>query len=151
MSGVHSHKYNYYFSNTLTITRYVDNRLVLLDKSQQRHDGLQQFLTDTFYEPPVLLEQEPDLSSLGCTINPDLETLSYIQPTSTWQFQPYSSAASKQHKLSAAYSRICLAARHSRSHPQQQAKADVESLIQKDVSLGYPEQPPHADWHLFQV
>ena len=109
-------------------TRYVDNKLVLPNKSQHFHDGMQQFLTDTFYEPPVLLEQEPDLSSLGCTINPDLETLSYIQPTSTWQFQPYSSAASKQHKLSAAYSRICLAARHSRSHPQQQAKATTRWL-----------------------
>ena len=82
-------------------TRYVDNKLVLPNKSQHFHDGMQQFLTDTFYEPPVLLEQEPGLSFLECTINPDLQTLSYSQPTNTWQIQPYSSAASKQHKLSA--------------------------------------------------
>ena len=49
------------------------------------------------------------------------------------------SAASKQHKLSAAYSRICLAARH--SYPHHQAKRDIESLIQTYISIGYPEQP----------
>ena len=40
--------------------------------------------------------------------------------------QRVSAAASKQHKLSAAYSRIFMAARH--SYPQQQAKDYVESL-----------------------
>ena len=58
----------------------------------------------------------------------------FNQPT-TWQFQPYTSAASKQHKLSAAYSRMYLAARH--SFPKQQARQDVESVIQKYVSLGW--------------
>ena len=126
------------FSDRIYITRYVDNRHVLIDKSQQHHAGIRHFLTDTFYEPPVLLEQEPDLSFLGCTIDPDRQTLSYIQPTNTWQFQPFASAASKQHKLSAAFSRICLAARH--SYPRKQAKDDVESLIRRYVSLGYPEK-----------
>jgi len=126
------------FSDRIYITRYVDNRLVLIDKSQQHHAGIRHFLADTFYEPPVLLEQEPDLSFLGCTIDPDRQTLSYIQPTNTWQFQPFASAASKQHKLSAAFSRICLAARH--SYPRKQAKDDVESLIRRYVSLGYPEK-----------
>ena len=129
-------------SHRIYITRYVDNRLVPLDKLQQRHDGRQHFPTYIFLEPPVLLEQEPDLSFLGCTTNPDLQTPSYIQPTNSWQFEPYSSAALKQHKLSAAYSRMCLAARD--GYPEQQAKADVESLIQKYVSLGYPEQPLRA-------
>ena len=130
------------FSDHIYITRYVDNRIVLIDKSQQRHADIKHFLTDTFYEPPVLLEQEPDLSFLGCTIDPDRQTLSYIQPTNTWQFQPFASAASKQHKLSAAFSRICLAARH--SYPRKQAKHDVESLIRRYVSLGYPEKPLRA-------
>ena len=53
------------FSDRIYITRYVDNRLVLIDKSQQHHAGIRHFLTDTFYEPPVLLEQEPDLSFLA--------------------------------------------------------------------------------------
>jgi hypothetical protein len=66
------------FSDHIYITRYVDNRIVLIDKSQQRHADIKHFLTDTFYEPPVLLEQEPDLSFLGCTIDPDRQTLSYI-------------------------------------------------------------------------
>ena len=132
------------FSDRIYITRYVDNRLVLIDKSQQRRADIKHFLTDTFYEPPVLLEQEPDLSFLGCTIDPDRQTLSCIQPTNTWQFQPFASAASKQHKLSlsAAFSRICLAARH--SYPRKQAKHDVESLIRRYVSLGYPEKPLRA-------
>ena len=58
--------------------------------------------------------------------------------------QPSASAASKQHKLSlsAAFSRICLAARH--SYPRKQAKHDVESLIRRYVSLGYPEKPLRA-------
>ena len=76
------------FSDRIYITRYVDNRLVLIDKSQQRRADIKHFLTDTFYEPPVLLEQEPDLSFLGCTIDPVRQTLSCIQPTNTWQFQP---------------------------------------------------------------
>ena len=130
------------FSDRIYITRYVDNRLVLIDKSQQRRADIKHFLTDTFYEPPVLLEQEPDLSFLGCTIDLDRQTLSYIQPTNTWQFQPFASAASKQHKLSAAFSRICLAARH--SYPRKQAKDDVESLIRRYVSLGYPEKALRA-------
>ena len=45
-------------------------------------------------------------------------------------------------KLSAAYSRICLAARH--SHPYKQAQHDVEFLIQSYVSLGYPYKPLRA-------
>ena len=130
------------FSDRIYITRYVDNRIVLIDKSQQRRADIKHFLTDTFYEPPVLLEQEPDLSFLGCTIDPDRQTVSCIQPTNTWQFQPFASAASKQHKLSAAFSRICLAARH--SYPRKQAKHDVESLIRRYVSLGYPEKPLRA-------
>ena len=55
--------------------------------------------------------------------------LTLQQPLSSTNFQP-------------AYSRICLAARH--SYPQQQAKADVEPSIQKYVSLGYPEQALRA-------
>ena len=58
-------------SNRIYITRYVDNRLVLLEHQQQHHTAMQQFLADTFYQPPVLLEPEPDFAFLGCTINPD--------------------------------------------------------------------------------
>ena len=126
-------------SDGIYIIRYVDNRLVIVDYQQQHHAAMQQFLTDTFYQSPVLLEPEPDNTFLGCDINPDQQTISYIQPANTWQFQLYTSAASKQHKLSAAYSRICLAARH--SYPHHQAKRDIESLIQTYISIGYPEQP----------
>ena len=66
----------------------------------------------------------------------------HIQPNNAWQFQSFGSAASTQHKLSAAYSRICLAARH--SHPYKQAQHDVEFLIQSYVSLGYPYKPLRA-------
>jgi hypothetical protein len=79
---------------------------------------------------------------LGCTIDLQKHTLSYIQPNNAWQFQSFGSAASTQHKLSAAYSRICLAARH--SHPYKQAQHDVEFLIQSYVSLGYPYKPLRA-------
>ena len=62
-------------------TRYVDSRVVILDHQQQYHFAMQQFLADTCYQPPVLLEPEPDFAFLGCTINPENQTLSYIQPT----------------------------------------------------------------------
>ena len=123
-------------ADRILITRYVDNRLVLIDQSQQHHPAIQPFLQDTFYQDPVILEDEPDNSFLGCTTDLHKHTLSYNQPGNTWQFQSLGSAACTQHKLSAAYSRICLAARH--SHPYEQAHRDVESLIQSYVSLGYP-------------
>ena len=116
-------------ADRILITRYVDNRLVLIDQSQQHHP----FLQDTFYQDPVILEDEPDNSFLGCTIDLHKHTLSYNQPGNTWQFQSFGSAASTQHKLSAAYCRICLAARH--SHPYEQAHRDVESLIQSMCHL----------------
>ena len=36
--------------------RYVDNRIVLIDKQLARHPFFQYFLHDDFYEPPVQLE-----------------------------------------------------------------------------------------------
>ena len=135
-------QYLHTHSNRILITRYVDNRLVLIDQSQQHHAIIQPFLQDTFYQEPVILEDEPDNSFLGCTIDLQKHTLSYIQPNNAWQFQSFGSAASTQHKLSAAYSRICLAARH--SHPYKQAQHDVEFLIQSYVSLGYPYKPLRA-------
>lgn len=129
-------------SSRILITRYVDSRLVLIDQSQQHHAIIQPFLQDTFYQEPVIREDEPDNSFLGCTIDLQKHTLSYIQPNNAWQFQSFGSAASTQHKLSAAYSRICLAARH--SHSYKQAQHDVEFKIQSYVSLGYRYKPLRA-------
>ena len=95
------------------------------------------------HTPPRATYQHPDSQYRHePTIDLQKHTLSYIQPNNAWQFQSFGSAASTQHKLSAAYSRICLAARH--SHPYKQAQHDVEFLIQSYVSLGYPYKPLRA-------
>ena len=64
---------------------------------------MQQFLTDTFYQSPVLLEPEPDNTFLGCDINPDQQTISYIQPANTWQFQLYTSNNTNFQQRTAAF------------------------------------------------
>lgn len=88
------------------ITRYVDNRLTLCDDHFTTHPHVATFLDNNFYQQPVTLEYEPDFSFLVCVINPTLNTLSYIQPSNTWQFQAWHSTSAKHHKLSAVCSRV---------------------------------------------
>ena len=140
ISGAHSHKSNHYYNNFLTVSILLDTLTTDLFSSTNHNNAVQ--TSSTFSQ----------------TLSMNLQF--YLNKNQTYPFlvaqsilivrhylaynQPSASAASKQHKLSlsAAFSRICLAARH--SYPRKQAKHDVESLIRRYVSLGYPEKPLRA-------
>eukprot|EP00438_Fugacium_kawagutii_P027131 Skav225194 [mRNA] locus=scaffold3065:150056:151534:+ [translate_table: standard] len=127
---------------TFFTCRYVDNRLTLIHATDTRSHLVREFLEPTFYQDPVLLEDEPDNSFLGCVINPNTHTLTYTHPTDRWQFHSWASATAPQHKLSAAFARIHLAANH--TFPPAQAHADVNTLLLTYEDLGYPSKPLRA-------
>eukprot|EP00438_Fugacium_kawagutii_P026451 Skav202762 [mRNA] locus=scaffold326:142749:169873:+ [translate_table: standard] len=127
---------------TFFTCRYVDNRLTLIHDTDTCNHLVREFLEPTFYQEPVLLEDEPDNSFLGCVINPNTRTLTYTHPTDRWQFHSWASATAPQHKLSAAFARIHLAAHH--TFPPSQAQADVNTLLLTYEDLGYPSKPLRA-------
>lgn len=120
---------------TLFTCRYVDNRPTFLNSNDAHRSHITPLLQPTFYEEPVLLEDEPDNSFLGCVTHPTRLTLTYQQPTALWQFHAWASASAPRRKLSAAYARLRLATQH--TYRLTQAKADVDTLISKYVELGY--------------
>ena len=126
-------------TTTFFTCRYVDNRLTMMHRTEQHRPDIADFLQPTFYQQPVLLEDEPDNTFLGCTIDPLRPSITYNHPTATWQFHAWTSATAKQHKLSAAYARIHLSANH--TYPITQAHKDVETLIRTYSDLGYPISP----------
>ena len=88
-----------------------------------------------FYKHPVELEDVTNGELLGNILDANLLTLSFQQPTASFQFRPFRSAGTEAHKLSAA-ARICLASRY--SLPDQQARSDVQQLVESYLGYGYP-------------
>ena len=123
-------------SDELYIFRYVDNRLVLCGQHLADRWFTQEFLTDFFYRHPVELEGVINEELLGTILNANLRTLSFQQPTASFQFRPFRSTGTEAHKLSAAAARICLASRY--SLPDQQARSDVQQLVKSYLEHDYP-------------
>ena len=97
---------------------------------------MQQFFADFFYRHPVELEGVTNGELLGTILDANLRTLSFQQPTASFQFRPFRSAGTEAHKLSAAAARIRLASRY--SFPDQQAKSDVQQLVKSYLEDDYP-------------
>ena len=114
-------------SDELYIVRYVDNRLVICGQHLAERWFTQEFLAEFFYRHAVELEDVTNGELLGTILDANLRTLSFQQPTASFQFRPFRSAGAEAHKLSAAAARICLASRY--SFPEQQARSDVQQLV----------------------
>ena len=97
---------------------------------------MQEFLADFFYRHPVELEDVTNGEHLGTILDANLRTLSFQQPTASFQFRPFRSAGTEAQKLSAAAARICLASRY--SFPDQQARSGVQQLVRPYLEYGYP-------------
>ena len=121
---------------TLYIVRYVDNRLVLCGQHLADRWFMQKFLADFFYRHPVELEDVTNGELLGTILDANLRTLSFQQPTASFQFRPFRSAGTEAHKLSAAAARICLDSRY--SFPDEQARFDVQQLVKSYLEYDYP-------------
>ena len=120
----------------LYIVTYVDNRLVLCGQHLADRWFMQEFLADFFYRHPVELEDVTNGEFLGTTLDANLRTLSFQQPTASFRFRPSRSAGTEAHKLSAAAARICLASRY--SFPDHQARCDVQQLVRSYLEYDYP-------------
>ena len=70
---------------------------------------MQEFLAYFFYRHPVELEDVTNGELLGTILDANLRTLSFRQPTASFQCRPFRSAGTETHKLSASAARICLA------------------------------------------
>ena len=81
------------------------------------------------------LEDVTNGEILGTILDANLRTLSFQQPTASFQFHPFRSAGTEAHKLSAAAARICLASRY--SFPDQQARSDVQQLVKSCLEYDY--------------
>ena len=97
---------------------------------------MQEFLANFFCRHPVELEDVTNGELLGTILDANLRTLSFQQPTASFQLRPFRSADTEAHKLSAAAARICLASRY--SFPNHQDRFDVEQLARSYLEYGYP-------------
>ena len=116
-------------ADELYVVRYVNNRLVLCGQHLANKWFMQEFLADFFYRHPVG-------QLLSTTLDANLRTLSFQQPTASFQFRPFRSAGTEAHKLSTAAARICLASRY--SFPNHQARSDVQQLVRSYLEYDYP-------------
>ena len=118
------------------ITRYVDNRLVIAPAELYSTPELQELCDLNFYKTPVELQAVTDLQFLGTFFHAPDRRLEFIQPEHNFQFRPYLSAGSLNHRVAALNSRLCSASRI--SFPLAQTCQDLSVLCDKYIQQGFP-------------
>jgi hypothetical protein len=127
--------YDCHISRTTFCTRYVDNRLILLQQETQNTEAFQVLTDLNFYKDPVTLEPEEGNKFLGFTINHNKHTCTYIVPEHDWQYRSSSSAGSTASILSGMASRLHIIKRG--TYPQLPVPPEAITLINKYKDQGF--------------
>ena len=120
---------------SIFMTRYVDNRIIIAPPHVFQQPGMQQFASLDFYIPPICLEQVGSNIVLGFTVEIPQGEISYIVPDQNWQYRSPKSASSQTVILSGLVARLHIIARC--SYPQKHVKRDAILLINKYTQLGF--------------
>ena len=120
---------------SIFLTRYVDNRIVIAPPHVYKQLGMQQFSSMDFYIPPICLEQVGNDIILGFQVKiPEAEII-YIVPDQDWQYRSPHSASSQTVILSGLVSRLHIIAKC--AYPQKHVKQGSISLIKKYIQAGF--------------
>ena len=124
-----------FYREQLFIARYVDNRFALVTSTCVQTLPAKMLFSETFYKSPVVLEDEPDLSLLGFTVDPLQRTIRYNSPKEDWQFRHVDSSGTINQMLSGFRSRTSLICKY--TWPKSQVDVDLQMLVQQYHVRGY--------------
>ena len=126
--------FNFYLSNAY-INRYVDNRLIIIDKCFISTPAIMTLLDLNFYMAPVELEACGSYTYLGFEINVAARTCHYILPPHPAQYRSAFSAGSTKLKLSGLRSRLHLL--YSGTFPPRDARNIACGLLNMYLTKGF--------------
>ena len=119
-------------------TRYVDNRLMIVPNRLLNLQCIQQVLHPEFYQPPILLEDEPAFQFLGFDIDLPNRRIVFCLPTSTDEFLHMNSAGTQATVLSSFSARILTARKN--CFPDSEFRKAAQALVKLFNQCGYPLQ-----------
>ena len=119
----------------LFLCRYVDNRLVLADRSTSDIRAMQEFLHPGFYGASIELEKVDDHGFLGFTLCMRDRSVTYRQPVNPWQIRHFCSAGSLRIRTAGFHSRKALIQKY--TWPPEARKQQVQFLQQLYVARGF--------------
>jgi hypothetical protein len=125
-------------SEALWLDRYADNRFCILKHNAVGLDHWNQFLDESFYEHPIVLETLQDTKVLGFDLNIEARTLTYAIPPQLHCYRHKMSAGSNTILLSGLRSRITLIKRL--TFPKQQVRPSINKLLNMYKQLGFNDQ-----------
>ena len=123
----------------LFCTRYVDNRLVILDVKHEHRAFLKQFLSNDFYARPVELEhvhsQDAEQEFLGFDVIPQQSKILLLLRDEPWKIRLHNSAGSSSQKLASYHSKRHSILRH--VQPPEMRVQQLEQLKQLFLQAGF--------------
>ena len=122
-------------SNLFFRTRYVDNRLMIVPKRLLGLRCFHEILCSEFYQPPILLEDEPALQFLGFDVNLSERRIVFCLPTHTEEFLHVNSASTTATLLSSFSARVLTAKKN--CFPDSEFRAAANALVALFQQCGY--------------
>ena len=121
--------------DSIFMTRYVDNRLIIAPNFLRKHPGIQLLASLDFYIPPICLEHVGNDEVLGFFVSIENATITYKVPSQSWQFRSEKSAASERMRLAGLASRLHIISRC--AYPRSNVRKAICQLLVQCKKAGF--------------